>query len=902
MNKYVIFPGNNARPLLKPLFDKRGNWSEQDFPDHKTSFIWKPDHSYSPPQSGPFPQDFPHHKYLIYNHLSNHKEITTKTGLLKSLRSYYTTCEQAILNSYQVHDSLPTSFIITPNLEDYEYQFFITRFNELQNRRSNKERIPVKHCAKNIWLIKPAALNQGKGIEICSSLRDIIKSLRAKQSSQLWVVQKYIEKPLLFNGRKFDIRVWGLATGNHELFYYRKGYIRTSSSIYDLEGKDNFIHLTNNCLQKNGDNYGAYEKGNTVSFSEFENYLKEKFPHFELNFEKSFAPRMKDLMIDSYLSAKKIMHKGKNRFVFELLGFDFLIDEDFRVWLLEVNTNPYLGVPNEYIEGLLPEMLDDMLEITVDLHVPPANARLRKSNDFELIYCENGSVFSKNGKSVKIRQTFTSSFYPIMELAQIPLCKQCIAYRYEDDTAKCLAKDPLQLVKNMLEISVSLESSDFTEIVGKIVQKLQKFEKGNEEIILLNISALKMISSSCGIAAIAETENLKKLFALIYDPETYFPVKKAVIEVVVGGLANSTFRKQAVAQGVIKLLVFLIRTQKKNEIQETCANGLILLCNNPTKNIYLPGKSRDYMLVKEKLLSEGGVVCLLYLLVHCGIFKENIDMVLNKEFGLNDWKNIIVKVNENLHGLGDFPDVFPWEILIQLKNMAETIVDTRLKEIAEKKNNFYKLKCEEAERQKEIDEKIKILEEEKRIKVEEYISKKNEKIKQNKISALKTMQLEKKIEDKMLEEKRAALELKKQKLLEQKQSSMQKKDKGLIKLECARKQIEEKNRIKLVSEWVKFKNDLEKSIIKKKTKSRLKADINKLISDFKKKDQLSKSSVKITDNSFSSIKTHTFAKNPLVQSQISLQSKYHFTYFNPIRYTLSKTITFPTNKLNFPLE
>ena len=31
---------------------------------------------------------------------------------------------------------------------------------------------------------------------------------------------------------------------------------------------------------------------------------------------------------------------------FELFGYDFMIDEDFRVWLIEVNENPYLGVPN----------------------------------------------------------------------------------------------------------------------------------------------------------------------------------------------------------------------------------------------------------------------------------------------------------------------------------------------------------------------------------------------------------------------------------------------------------------------------------------------------------------------------------------------------------------------------
>ena len=46
--------------------------------------------------------------------------------------------------------------------------------------------------------------------------------------------------------------------------------------------------------------------------------------------------------------------------MFELFGYDFLVDEDFRLWLIEVNTNPYLGMPNTFIEQLLPKMIDDM--------------------------------------------------------------------------------------------------------------------------------------------------------------------------------------------------------------------------------------------------------------------------------------------------------------------------------------------------------------------------------------------------------------------------------------------------------------------------------------------------------------------------------------------------------------
>lgn len=59
------------------------------------------------------------------------------------------------------------------------------------------------------------------------------------------VVQKYIERPLLFKNRKFDIRVWAIATDRNELYFYRPGYLRTSSNQYSLDSQNLTVHLTN---------------------------------------------------------------------------------------------------------------------------------------------------------------------------------------------------------------------------------------------------------------------------------------------------------------------------------------------------------------------------------------------------------------------------------------------------------------------------------------------------------------------------------------------------------------------------------------------------------------------------------------------------------------------------------
>lgn len=62
--------------------------------------------------------------------------------------------------------------------------------------------------------------------------------------------------------------------GVMRVYWYSEGYIRTSSEIYQLDDLSNsMIHLTNDAIQKYGDNYGRYEPGNKISYLELQKYL-----------------------------------------------------------------------------------------------------------------------------------------------------------------------------------------------------------------------------------------------------------------------------------------------------------------------------------------------------------------------------------------------------------------------------------------------------------------------------------------------------------------------------------------------------------------------------------------------------------------------------------------------------
>ena len=65
----------------------------------------------------------------------------------------------------------------------------MTRYKEISRGGSNKERVLVKHCELNMWLVKPATLNQGRGIELFRNLRDINEFIFAKNpQTKSWVV------------------------------------------------------------------------------------------------------------------------------------------------------------------------------------------------------------------------------------------------------------------------------------------------------------------------------------------------------------------------------------------------------------------------------------------------------------------------------------------------------------------------------------------------------------------------------------------------------------------------------------------------------------------------------------------------------------------------------------------
>jgi len=217
---------------------------------------------------------------------------------------------------------------------------------------------------KNIWMLKPGGLSRGRGITCLKNLVEILDV--ARKNANQWVVQKYIENPLIIHKRKFDIRQWVLVTDWNPLtvWFYEECYIRFSGDEYNTEDLENrFIHLTNNSVTKHQskEEDSRFEQ-NMWRMETFQDHLKQQYGRDI--FEEIIKPKMKQSVTWSLESVQDMIGNKKNSF--ELYGYDYMVDEDFNVWLIEINLSPSLDYSTPVTKRLVKSVSEDLIKVVVD--------------------------------------------------------------------------------------------------------------------------------------------------------------------------------------------------------------------------------------------------------------------------------------------------------------------------------------------------------------------------------------------------------------------------------------------------------------------------------------------------------------------------------------------------------
>jgi len=210
-----------------------------------------------------------------------------------------------------------------------------------------------------VWILKPGRKSRGRGITLHRSLRSIQAAVRAGHS---YVLQKYIERPLLIDGRKFDLRVWTVVVGEEaQIWVYDHCYARFSVQSYTQTDLENcYVHLTNNSVSKWAKDFESSSiPGCMWSLRQLRTHLRSRF------YSGVWTVHLWPQIIEIVQHTIRTATLQPRETAFELLGFDLLVTQDLEVWLLEVNSSPSLQHSTAVTAHLVPRMLDDLLTLVL---------------------------------------------------------------------------------------------------------------------------------------------------------------------------------------------------------------------------------------------------------------------------------------------------------------------------------------------------------------------------------------------------------------------------------------------------------------------------------------------------------------------------------------------------------
>ncbi|KAH8261809.1 hypothetical protein KR038_009043, partial [Drosophila bunnanda] len=250
-----------------------------------------------------------------------------------------------------------------------------------------------KYAQRNTkWIIKPPASARGAGIRVINRWGQIPKR-------RPLIVQKYIERPLLINGSKFDLRLYVLVTSVNPLrvFMYHNGLARFASVKYSAKTdtlNDRCMHLTNYSINKFSSNYSKNEDvnachGHKWTIKSLWQYLANRGVRTDCLWEALRSLVLRTILAGENGINSMIRANVESKYsCFELFGFDVILDSDLVPWLLEVNISPSLhselpldahvkaplvqGVLNTALYNVPPKLsMDKQKELAAEFSFPP---------------------------------------------------------------------------------------------------------------------------------------------------------------------------------------------------------------------------------------------------------------------------------------------------------------------------------------------------------------------------------------------------------------------------------------------------------------------------------------------------------------------------------------------------
>ncbi|XP_014363532.2 probable tubulin polyglutamylase TTLL2 [Papilio machaon] len=276
--------------------------------------------------------------WQFMNHIPKGGSICRKDSLSRLLR-----CMRRIYGS--IYDFSPPCFHLP-----LEYAKLVSECSRLRRAEDGSG-------SNVVWIHKPVAQSQGRGIFLFRSVCEM-------RCGGAAVVQRYIERPLLVAGYKFDLRLYVCVPGYRPLtaYMYAEGLARFGTDKYTLSDIHNpYRHLTNSSLNKTGPRYAECKdrigSGCKWTLKQVRRALVGRWGAVEW----LVWQRVRALVTLTLLAQAAGTPPARN--CFEFYGFDVLLDESMKPWLLEVNLSPALAADCEADVTVKQPMLHELFDL-----------------------------------------------------------------------------------------------------------------------------------------------------------------------------------------------------------------------------------------------------------------------------------------------------------------------------------------------------------------------------------------------------------------------------------------------------------------------------------------------------------------------------------------------------------
>ncbi|CAH8452595.1 unnamed protein product [Dicrocoelium dendriticum] len=224
---------------------------------------------------------------------------------------------------------------------------------------------PTRPC----WIIKPPAAARGIGVRVIRHWSEIPKQRQM-------IVQSYISRPYLINDTKFDLRLYVYVTSFNPLraYLHRNGLVRFASQRYSSAVADmhnRYIHLTNYSINKHTKQTQPGFENHKWKLESLWAYLLQRGVNVD-----GLWLLLRDIVFKTLASVTNSIaimvdqNCRRRACVHELFGFDVLLDENLKPWLLEVNVSPSLHTNSNLDNEVKTEVVTDMFNVA-GFRLPP---------------------------------------------------------------------------------------------------------------------------------------------------------------------------------------------------------------------------------------------------------------------------------------------------------------------------------------------------------------------------------------------------------------------------------------------------------------------------------------------------------------------------------------------------